>query len=135
VGTLSFLYITFQLILSKPNSSLIFNLYDLCKNNLINQYKEEIINKQKKEYNLVSLTGPLLFHDTIVGKQFIDWNTYLKCEENSVDNKIYFDKWNCDLLDIEKYFWLWRVGFDNHHGKNMDKHWSVLQNKQNLFID
>jgi mannosyltransferase OCH1-like enzyme len=127
--------ISFQVILSKPKSKLILELYDLCKKNLMEQYTEEIINKNSKHYNLVLLTGPILFHDIIVNKQFIDWNTYLKCEENAPENKEYFEKWDCDLLDIEKYFWLWRAGFDNHHGKNMDKHWSLVQSKQNLFMD
>jgi mannosyltransferase OCH1-like enzyme len=127
--------VSLQVILSRQKSNLMFELYNLCKKNLLNQYTEEIINNNKKEYNLVVLCGPLLFHDIIVNKPFVSWNTYLKCEEDSIENKFFFDKWDCELLDIEKYFWLWRVGFDNHHGVNMDKHWSKIQHKQKLFLN
>ena len=126
--------ISFQVILSRPKSRLIQDLYNLCKQNLITQYNEEVINHREKQYNAVVLTGPLLFHDIVVGRQFIDWDTYLICSEDIQENQKYFNKWDCELIDIEKYFWLWRVGFDNHHGINIDKHWSIVQCKQNLFI-
>lgn len=122
--------ITFQLILSKPKTLLMEKLYVLAKNNLINHYKEESNSETYVRYNLVSLTGPLLFHDIIVNKPFKGWDVYLNCSENSPQNKKYFGKWDCDLIDLEKTFWLWKVGFDNHHGKNMDKHWSKQQSKK-----
>ena len=75
-----------------------------------------------------------LFHDIVVQKTFSSWDKYLKLEENSIKNKQYFDKWDCELINRDKYFWCWRVGFNNHHGINMDKHWSKRQLIQNLFI-
>jgi hypothetical protein len=83
---------------------------------------------------VVTLTGPILFHDVIVNKQFIDWKTYLKINENAVENKEYFEKWDCELINYDLYFWFYRVDFDNHHGKNMDKHWSKVQQRQKLFM-
>jgi len=125
--------IGFTLILSKPKTLLIEKLYDLAKNNLINHYKKESNSEAHINYNLVQLTGPLLFHDVVVNKQFYSWDFYLNCREDSPQNQQYFKKWNCDLIDVEKTFWLYKVGFDNHHGKNMDKHWSKQQLKKKLF--
>ena len=53
--------ISFQVILSKPKSDLMLKLYELCKNNLLCQYDEEINKNNKKGYNLVSLTGPIFY--------------------------------------------------------------------------
>jgi mannosyltransferase OCH1-like enzyme len=133
-GTYAPKNISLSLILSKPNSMLIEKLYNLCKKNLIEQYTEEVTNNINKSYNLISLSGPLLLHDIIVNKPFVEWNMYLKCEENSKENKTYFEKWDCELIDLRKYFYLSYVGIHNHHGKNMDKHWSRLQLNQKLFI-
>ncbi len=126
--------ITFQLILSKPKSNLMLCVYQLCKNNLVCQFKKEVVDNEISPYNLVVLTGPILFHELVVNKPFQSWNTYLKCLEYASENYPFFCKWDCELLDVSKYFWLWRVGFDNHHGKNMAKHWSVLQDSQKLFL-
>jgi mannosyltransferase OCH1-like enzyme len=126
--------IGFQMILSKPKSDLMHELYNLCKKNLCEQYTIECVNNERKTYNLITLTGPILFHDIVVQKTFSSWDKYLTLEENSIKNKQYFDKWDCELIDRDKYFWCWRVGFDNHHGINMDKHWSKRQLIQNLFI-
>jgi len=125
--------ISLQALLAKPKSKLMFELYNQCKKNLIKQYTEEIINKKTNPYNLVVLTGSLLFHDVTVKKIFSQWDTYLKCEPNAEENKQYFEVWDCELINIEEYFYLWYTGIDNHHGKNMHKHWSELQKKQNLF--
>lgn len=133
-GTYAPKNISLAVILSKPNSMLIEKLYNLCKKNLIEQYTEEVINNINKSYNLISLSGPLILHDIIVNKPFVEWNTYLKCQENAIENKKYFEQWDCELIDLRKYFYLSYVGIHNHHGKNMDKHWSRLQLKQKLFM-
>jgi mannosyltransferase OCH1-like enzyme len=133
-GTYAPKNISLAVILSRPKSDLIKELYTRCKRNLIEQYTEEIIHNRYKSYNLGTLTGGILFHDIIVNKPFSEWNVYLKCLENAPENKEYLEKWDCELIDLRKYFLLSYVGIHNHHGKNMDKHWSRLQSKQKLFI-
>ena len=108
VGYLEPNYISFQVMLCKPKSALIKQLYELCKNNLIEHYEKELVSTSHVKYNLILLTGPILFHDVVVSKKFDKWNTYLKCIENATENLSYFEKWDCELVDCRKTFYLYQ---------------------------
>ena len=70
--------------MSKPKTLLVEKLYDLAKNNLINHYKKESNSEAHENYNLYTLTGPLLFHDVVVNKQFQGWDFYLNCKKRAL---------------------------------------------------
>lgn len=123
----------FSLLLSKPKTPIMEELYDVARRNMTDHYNKEISSDTHIDYNLVTLTGPVLFHDVVVNKPFSGWGTYLDPREDSPQNEQYLGKWDCDLIDLDKTVWLYKVGFDNHHGKNMDKHWSRQQTKKKLF--
>jgi hypothetical protein len=124
----------FGVMLARPKTLLFQSLYETSRENLTQHYHlEKTSFPIKPEYNIFMLTGPRLFNQVVFGNAYQCCSKYLTIEENYLPNLPYLEKWDCDFVPIDDYFLCWHIGYDHHHGKNMDKHWSIRQTKETLF--
>jgi hypothetical protein len=115
-------------LISKPKSALAYDTILIMTDNLTTHYEHERQNECYIPYNMFMFVAPVVFYtllDHIPNKSSNDLNIILASDK--------FKKYNCGLMDVTNILAFWSTNMNHHHGENMHKHWSRIQDSQKLF--
>ena len=126
-------------LLSKKKSILAYNIIEKIQYNLLKHYNLESQTTEYIAYNLYLWVGGFLCSEILEYKYNEEFKNSVKKIYSNNENNILtldlpkFKEYNCGILIIDKYLSFYGCNMDHHHGKNIHKHWSILQKSQKLF--
>jgi len=124
-------------LISKPKSKLAYDTIQKMTENLMHHLHLEQATQEYVPYNFFMFVAPVVFFE------LLDYNSeYRQNIANIVatqNNDVIklglpkFQQYNCGLMIVDSYIQFYGCNMEHHHGKNIHKHWSVLQKTQRLF--
>jgi hypothetical protein len=121
-------------ILSKPKSTLAFNIITKMTDNLTTHYDLEKKTSEYIPYNIFVFSIPVVMHNLLEITEVVKLYLLDNYNDNDIINFPKFIEYNCGLMEVYKYLKFYGCNMDHHHGKNFHKHWSNIQKTQRLFI-
>ena len=123
-------------LISKPNSQLAYDAIMEMTELLDQHHQKEEKSQVYIPYNYFVWVGPPLFYRFLNYRESErNGGEFVKDGDGNIITlgNAEFEKYRCGLMDVDGLLRFYGCNMEHHHGKNMHKHWSRVQQSQKLF--
>jgi hypothetical protein len=126
-------------LISKPKSQLAYDSIQKMTTNLLQHFQLEQATTEYVPYNFYMFVAPVVFFELLEYGSDAEFRKDLGKIVDAQKNDVItvglpkFQQYKSGLMIVDKYIQFYGCNMDHHHGKNVHKHWSVVQKTQRLF--